>query len=242
MWLLIAMLAGPGWTEAGVGNAIKKAERAGFEQHDMDGLLRHMRPGAPWVVGRTAVPDAHDVVMSQKAVSKLLRLSYSGPPGTRRVDFLKTSVALDAEPPTAELTQSRQSPGGRVLMRTAFTLVRDAQGWGVAARREWPLEEHTGPMPTLYDTGYWLDADLAVDQPTTDTLAERFGALMGARRYAQLAHEAKALVAGGITDSQIWAFWAEATFRLGDLDEARRLARIAIKKGGTPRMPPELLR
>jgi hypothetical protein len=241
MWLLIALMAGPAWTDAGVGQVIKKAERAGDEPHAVAGGLRLMRPGARWIVGRTAVADAHDVVMTQKTVADVLRLQYAGPPGSRRVDFLETTVELDADPPRVMLTQSRRFSGGRVLTGTLFELARDAKGWGVVTRREWPIEERMGPLPTLYDAAFWLDADTALEQPCSDTLAERFSALLNARRYAQLAREATRLAARGGTDPKIWTFWAQAAYRLGQLSEARRLARIAGDKGGLPQLPSQLM-
>lgn len=242
MWLVIALLAGPAWTDAGVTRAIKKAERAGFEQHDLDGLMALMRPGARWINGRRADPDAHDVVLPIKTARAVLRLVYTGPPGTRRVDFLKTTVDLNAKPPTVELLVSRRSRGGRALARVAFELAQDEKGWGVVSRREWPLEERMGPMPTLLDDAFWLDADAAVEQPGTDTLSERFNALLEARRYAQLIREAKVIAGHHEEDAALWSLWAQAAYRTGDLDEARRLAKIARSKGASPGVPPALIR
>lgn len=241
MWLLIALMAGPAWTDADVSQVVKKAERAGYEHHDVAGILRIMRPGARWIVGRRAVADAHDVVMTQAIVADVLRLQYAGPPGSRRVDFLETTVELDADPPRIMLIQSRRFSGGRVLTGTLFELARDAKGWGVITRREWPIEDRMGPFPTLYDDAFWLDADTGIDQPCSDTLAERFSALMNARRYAQLAREAAGLAARGGTDPKIWSFWAQAAYRLGKLSDARRLGRIARDKGGLPQLPAELM-
>ena len=241
MGLLIALLLGPGWTDAEVVNRIKKAERAGFEHHDLAGQLQILLPKARWVIGRTGAPDEHDVVLDQAGISGLLRLDYAGPPGSRRVDFEKTEVDLQADPPMVELIQSRRFHGGRILLHTRFELARDAEGWGVSTRREWPLEERVGPLPTLFNDAFWLDADAVVEQPSTDTVGERFDALLIARRYAQLVREASVLTERGVEDPKIKSFWARAAFRLGDLGEAIRLGRVVLKEGGVPGLPAALL-
>jgi hypothetical protein len=238
--LCVALFA-PAWTEDAVTRDLKGGERAGYEDHDVDRFLARFAPEAQWVQGRRAAADAYDVRLGMKVARRWLRIERAGPPEQRRLEFVEVSAALDADPPTVTLVESLAGLGMRQLVKVRFTLKKSPKGWQIVERRQWPVEDRSGPIPVLYNDAYWLEADAVLDNPGTDTAAERLDALLSAHRFAELFDLAGWLIRQPNAPMRAWTERARAAWRLGKVDVARAAAKAARAQRANPGVPANLL-
>lgn len=229
-FLLIALLAPPtdAQAESRLVKAVKEAERAAFEQHRLPGYLALFTPDAVWTHGRSATPDAHDVVYTRASKEGFLRLELAAPPSRdKRLFFEGPQVDLAANPPYLQVKIGRHFFGGRDLIEVRYTLRPVGGAFKVAAVRTWSLEEQVADVHLKFTDEFFKHADGLADAPGTPTPEEVLENLRWARRYGQAHALTIALTEAPDATAQHWRMRAETALRAGQLDDAR----LAMKRG-----------
>ncbi len=230
----VAMAAPAAADEAeAVSRLVKRAERAGFERHDVKGWWRAMAKDVARTTGRREVPDAHDYTLSGKALREVHRLRWRrAATGRTRLYFHdeNTSVEGGAAVYTAEV--SHHFFGGSEVTRRRYELKRVKKRWRITKVRIWWVRQNTAGEVEDFDNDFWLDADAKVEDLRKEKVTSLEAVLAGLVKARRLKEAYQATVDETKRESakaNAWIARANMALELGLLDDARKALRRARK-------------
>lgn len=217
-----------------VRDVVFDALRAGFERGDLAAFMKCFADDAKLIEGREEKPGKHDHTLSRKQVEGLMRLAFADlPEGGFKVTFASPRVEVTGD--KAELrvmTTIQWDEDGEEKDRQSeiYLLRRTADGWRVYENRFWMVESVQKDKTIDYDAKGWktLDAIVAEAEKAGD-LNKLIDALDDARRVVEAHRVAQKLTAsdGATADDWVRRGWAAA--EAGDLDDAMKAFREALK-------------
>ncbi len=222
--------------------ALRRAEREGFEHHDIERYFSVFAPNAVWREGRREVADEHDVVADRATRRAQLERRYrASTTGREQVFFRDIEVERDGARMVVSMTQRRVHFAGRDTARLRYVLAEvEGGGWRVTEVRRWPLRDFVQGIVTVYDDEWWLkadeDADTARASETVDSMG-KVTALVTARRLKQALEVARAATEARPEEADLWRVRADLAFSIGRLDESRSAAARAAKLAPTVELP-----
>jgi hypothetical protein len=249
--LLLLCFAAPALSAPDPGEALlrdlKRAERAGFERHDLKAFMAMMTDDVSWVRGRREVADEHDVKLDAKMLRELMALRWKRPPtGRPRMYFHDEEVEVDGAKAVVQVDVTRQFFGGSDAGKRRYELERMGKGkaarWKVRRVREWLLRSSVGGDPEDLSTDtFWIDVDERVDEmrkePGTVSLAGRLAVLVKARRLPEAYAEAVAETEKSPRSTEAWLARAALALEVGRVADARAAAATARKIERTVDIP-----
>lgn len=222
--------------------ALRRAEREGFEHHDIERYFSVFAPTAVWREGRREVADEHDVELDYATRRIQLERRYRAKTtGREQVFFRDIEVERDAGRMVVSLTQRRVYFAGRDTARLRYVLARaEDGGWKVIEVRRWPLRDFVQGILTVYDDTFWLKADESADSARANETVDSMGkvtALVAARRLKQALEVARAATEARPEEADLWRIRADLAFSIGRLDESRSAAARAAELAPMVELP-----
>jgi len=219
-------------TRSSITNLVQEAMRAGWLRHDVAGYLAPWAPNARYILGRSATPSRHDVVLPFEKLKDIRALRYRGRPlKSRTLDFTKVNVVLKGKN-TAHLTMTvRQGiPGGAEKVQEIYHLRKTKERWQIVFNRTWPLEvEIQNGKPVLYSADVWKQLDQMVERvKTKGDLILLARALLTAYRYAEAHRAAQKQTRKKTATGTDWALRGVTAALSGDARDATRSFKKAV--------------
>ena len=232
--------------ETEITRIIKKAEIARFERFDGKRYLKSFTTDARWVYGRRAVPDVHDFILDRKAYETRVQWnSWLKSDGQHRVYFRSFELEKIDNEVVVEAEIALFFPTGRSREARRYRLKRKGRQWRIRHTRIWPLWLSKGTMPVDYTDEYWLDADEEAEnnlKAPDNEIKIRVSKLANAY-WLKAAHAMlKEATTKKPQSAPTWAMRAEVAESIGEMDDARRSAKKALKLDDKVEISPTLRR
>jgi hypothetical protein len=238
---------------------VKKAERAGFERHDVKAYTALFDPATTWVIGRTETPDRFDRAFDFPTWTTLRKLDWARPPHKMDLMFFRGAVLTFGEDATTarlEIDCRTDFFGGFRVMRVRYDLARAAarkggraedtplgqrpDDWRVVAVRQWPQAEQVGMEHTRYTAVYWQEQDAKVAEPIEgDPLLGMVRYLL-AWRFEEALQAIDAVTVEHPNRADAWLAKARLLAEFGRLEPAKAAFKRALAVDPTT-TPPMLL-
>lgn len=175
-----------------IADTVITAQRAGWENHDLERYMAPWADEATLTWGRSDQPGKYDQPIDLDTIRATRAIRMRGMPPNDRYVYDDVKVQIDGRSAKLSLTVEITAEDDAYQNRTSeqYELIQTKAGWRVTKNRAWPISIRTDEGKTIYNEQQWAALDAAALQAQragTDT-AHAY-TLLGAYRFDE-AYEA----------------------------------------------------
>jgi hypothetical protein len=236
----------PSEEEIEIARLVKRAERAGYERHDLKAWWGPMAKGLKRTTGRKPEPDKYDVVLDAKRLRALLTARWRKVSTEKeRLYFQADKVEITGDTAVYTTEASFHFFGGEAVTRRRYTLQRTQNrkgsgGWQVTDIRIWRMAENTAGLTELFNDEFYKDADEKVAKLYASgdpTLEQKLVVLVRARRFNEAYEASVAATKSPDVTGADWLARSRIGVEIGFVEDARKAFRRANKLSPGVRIP-----
>ena len=219
---------------------LQRAQRAGYERHDLAAYMGQWDPNATLTAARSASKGPYDRTINLATIRATRAERYfRQPKDGRSLTWSRAQVSIKGQGAEVSWRALSRHSDGTELVAETYALRRTAKGWRVVSNRFWPLEtQETGKRVRVYDAATWSKLDAWAARPAC------FGGrcpsrLLTAWRFAEAWREASRISqrTGGAT-AHAWLLRGICAVLSGHVADARPSFDRARQLDATLPLPP----